>query len=534
MTITLEVKSADAAEVKGGGAVATDDPMEFTIIGSVTGVLDEVNDIVEPGAYAATLRKRTPKIIKDHDWQQRLGKTLAIEEYMPGDSRLPQRTADGQPWPREAGALVAKVRLFGSTAGKEAAERWREYGTEQQYSIGYVVPQGKAARDPKTGTRRIKSLDLFEISDVLWGAMPHAGLMPEALATKMLSAVEADDEGVETFDDLDDDIETELPGLLENPPEAKYDTSPVGTPGGRQNWVDTVGGLPSFVRAIAHALIRHGSTEEHAIAVAVAACKRWAAGGGNVSAKTRAKAAAAVAEWERKKASAHGKSLDTEDDDPVDLFGYDPAADGKTFPMVLESKGTPRLPGSLEEHRDLVASAVKARFDGGPVMVIGTTDDHVIASRLILKSDGEPSDVESYRIDYTLRSGLVHLQEPQPVSLALQTDDGQFSPQDIHLTDVVEDAVVAAKTLLLPGIEGKAGRVLSGGNADRIKQAVQTLIAVLKAAGIDLDRQNDDAPPAPVTSPMPPVVQAKGLGDLPDPTELVASLRAAARGTQES
>jgi hypothetical protein len=110
VTIQLEVKSADAAEVKGGGAVATDDPMVFDIIGSVTGIVDEVNDIVEPGAYADTLRARNPKIIKDHDWQQRLGKTLKIEEYLPGDPRLPKQTADGNPWPREAGALVAKVR----------------------------------------------------------------------------------------------------------------------------------------------------------------------------------------------------------------------------------------------------------------------------------------------------------------------------------------------------------------------------------------------------------------------------------------
>ena len=195
MAIDIEIKSADAGEVKAGGAAATADPMTFDIIASVTGVVDEVNDIVEPGAYTDTLKKRNAKIIKDHAWAERLGKTLHSEEYRPGDPRLPKTTGDGKPWPREAGALVCKVRLFNSRAGQEAAERWREYGSEQQYSIGYVVPPGKATRDPKTGIRRIKALELYEVSDVLWGAMPLAGPMPQALATKLLPVIEAEAKG---------------------------------------------------------------------------------------------------------------------------------------------------------------------------------------------------------------------------------------------------------------------------------------------------------------------------------------------------
>lgn len=86
------------------------------------------------------------------------------------------------------------------------------------------------------------------------------------------------------------------------PAGARYDVTPLGL---KKNWVTDVGGLPLFMRAIAHALIRNGHSESSAIATAVAACKRWAAGGGHVTAKTRAKAAAAVAEWEAKKAAAH-------------------------------------------------------------------------------------------------------------------------------------------------------------------------------------------------------------------------------------
>jgi phage head maturation protease len=558
VAIELEIKAADAAEVKGGGAVATEDPMVFTIIGSVTGIRDDVNDIIEPGAYTETLRKRTPKIIKDHDWQQRLGKTLEITELLPGDPRLPKTTSGGAPWPREAGALVSKVRLFNSVAGREAAERWREYGNEQQYSIGYVVPSGKAAKDPKTGVRRIKALELFEISDVLWGAMPLAGPMPGALATKMLPALVAEgdadtEEYVEAkglalddieVDPLDEDAEAGIVEVLLNVKaadldaiEVKYDTSPVGKPGGRQNWVDKAGGLPAFIRAIAHALIRHGAAEDRAIATAVAACKRWAAGAGKVSAKTRAKAAAAIAEWERKKASAHAsKGLMEAVEDTY--LGWRPDLDaeaGSKGAPVLQTKGAPRLPGTLEERRDLIVAEVKTVL-GATSTVVGTAEDHVIVSRLQM-TDGEPTGVEAFKVGYAVRGGLVHLDEPEPVTLDLSTDDGQVTPEDIHLLDAIEDASLAAKALLLPAaIESKAGRVLSGGNTERIKNAVQALIAVLKAAGVDLDPSGDDAPSgapaAPVAPPAPSTpapVAVKSLDGLPDPHDLVASLRAAAR-----
>lgn len=80
----------------------------------------------------------------------------------------------------------------------------------------------------------------------------------------------------------------------------RYDTSPIGL---KKNWVTDAGGLPDFVRAVAHALIRNGHSESGAIQMAIGVIKDWAAGGGKVTAKTRAKAAATVAEWEAMKAS---------------------------------------------------------------------------------------------------------------------------------------------------------------------------------------------------------------------------------------
>jgi hypothetical protein len=87
--------------------------------------------------------------------------------------------------------------------------------------------------------------------------------------------------------------------------EDRYDVAPIGL---GKNWVTSVGGLPLFARAIAHALIRNGHSESEAIQMAIGVIKNWAAGEGHVSEKTRAKAAAALAEWEAKKAAAHAKS----------------------------------------------------------------------------------------------------------------------------------------------------------------------------------------------------------------------------------
>lgn len=94
------------------------------------------------------------------------------------------------------------------------------------------------------------------------------------------------------------------------------DTTPIGT---GDNWVTRVDGLPLYIRAIAQARLRQGSSEADAIRLAVGIVRRWAKGGGHVTPPTRARAAAALAEWERKKAEAHVHDHALEAPMPVDL-----------------------------------------------------------------------------------------------------------------------------------------------------------------------------------------------------------------------
>ncbi|WP_371605084.1 NUDIX domain-containing protein (plasmid) [Streptomyces sp. NBC_01220] len=145
---------------------------------AVTGVVDEVNDLIIPGAFTHTLVHRRVKAVWHHEWKDAVGVVLEIEEWMPGDPRF----ADVPDWPAEAGALVASVEYNRRTSkGRDAYEQvmqWFKHN-EAAFSIGYRVPTDGATRR-SDGVRVIHRLDLFEVSPVLHGAHP----MTRALEVK--------------------------------------------------------------------------------------------------------------------------------------------------------------------------------------------------------------------------------------------------------------------------------------------------------------------------------------------------------------
>jgi hypothetical protein len=176
VTIELEIKSADAAEVKGGGAVAVDRrPHGFD--DHRLGHRDR-----RRGQRHHRARRLRRHAAQAHPEDHQGPRLAAAPRQDPGDRGVPARRPPAPEADRRRPALAARggrarrqgpaLRLDRGQGSRRALARVRP---EQQYSIGYVVPQGKATKDPKTGVRRIKSLDLFEISDVLWGAMPLAG-----------------------------------------------------------------------------------------------------------------------------------------------------------------------------------------------------------------------------------------------------------------------------------------------------------------------------------------------------------------------
>lgn len=78
----------------------------------------------------------------------------------------------------------------------------------------------------------------------------------------------------------------------------------------RKNWVENEGGLPKYIEDVAIGIMKgSGKTREQAIAIAISRIKRWAAGLDGVKKDTQAKAVAALAQWEKMKASARAKRL---------------------------------------------------------------------------------------------------------------------------------------------------------------------------------------------------------------------------------
>ncbi len=71
---------------------------------------------------------------------------------------------------------------------------------------------------------------------------------------------------------------------------------------GDNNWIEKKGGnLPPYVRKLARGIMKSGKSKSQAIAIAISRIKKWAAGGDGVDPDPRAKAAKALAQWERLK-----------------------------------------------------------------------------------------------------------------------------------------------------------------------------------------------------------------------------------------
>lgn len=148
----LSTKNIDAPIVSAGIELklATDNVNAGVVsgYGSVFGVRDLHGDVVEPGAFSASLRdQRTkgqmPAMLWSHDPERPIGVWHTADEDGRGlklTGQLNLDTNDG----REARALLKQ-------------------GAFNGLSIGYQVLSGGASVD-RDGTRRLKALKLWEVS----------------------------------------------------------------------------------------------------------------------------------------------------------------------------------------------------------------------------------------------------------------------------------------------------------------------------------------------------------------------------------
>lgn len=190
--LRLQTKSRVLDEPAGPGTsgaasqpyeYVTDDGVHVGVAESfvaVTGVRDKVGDVIPAGAFKRTLTELEPKACMGHDWDRPIGFPEAIEEWLPGDPRLPETKVDGTPWPEHAGVLWARTRYNLETEdGRRAYADAKFFGPQRTcWSIGYVPSATKTRHgvDPHTGlpSRFLHDPDLFEYSQVLHGAHPMA------------------------------------------------------------------------------------------------------------------------------------------------------------------------------------------------------------------------------------------------------------------------------------------------------------------------------------------------------------------------
>ncbi|WP_246727684.1 HK97 family phage prohead protease [Chelativorans sp. Marseille-P2723] len=127
----------------------------FSGYASLFGRVDLGRDIVEPGAFAASIRKRGAagiRMLFQHDPNQPIGTWREIRE----DSH---------------GLFVRGKLATGAAKAREVLELMRD-GALDGLSIGFRAV--RAVHEPRTGIRRIREADLWEISVVTFPMLPEA------------------------------------------------------------------------------------------------------------------------------------------------------------------------------------------------------------------------------------------------------------------------------------------------------------------------------------------------------------------------
>ncbi len=152
LDLSFELKALDQVTAPDGSETGL-----FEGLASTFGERDLLNDVIEPGAFKKALTNpRGIKMLWQHDAGQPIGVWEQIRET---DRGLHVR-----------GRLILDVR--------KAFEAWAllKARAVDALSIGFKVPDPaeNQAIDPENGTRRIKRLDLWEVSIVTFPANPKA------------------------------------------------------------------------------------------------------------------------------------------------------------------------------------------------------------------------------------------------------------------------------------------------------------------------------------------------------------------------
>jgi len=155
MTIAPGLIAAPEVKLAGTDVGTVEADGTFSGYASLFGIEDLSHDIVERGAFSASLKRRGPdgvKMLYQHDPAEPIGKWTSIRETPKG--------------------LFVVGRLMTNLArGREVLDLMRE-GVVDGLSIGFRTIKGHT--DKKSGIRRLNEIDLWEISVVTFPMQPDA------------------------------------------------------------------------------------------------------------------------------------------------------------------------------------------------------------------------------------------------------------------------------------------------------------------------------------------------------------------------
>lgn len=122
-------------------------------LGSVFHNTDQGGDVVLPGAFAKSIQARKPAML----WQHKADQVIGVWDEV-------RETPEG---------LFVKGRILPTQLGNDAYTL-AQHGALKGMSIGYATKDSET--DRKSGVRRLKELDLFEVSLVTFPMNDRAGI----------------------------------------------------------------------------------------------------------------------------------------------------------------------------------------------------------------------------------------------------------------------------------------------------------------------------------------------------------------------
>ncbi len=174
-----DIKEVDVSlEIK---ALPEDEIGVFEGYGAVFGNIDSDGDIIAKGAFADSLRLRTPKMLWQHNAREPIGVFTEVKE--------------------DENGLYVKGKLINTGRGAEAYELLK-MGALDGMSVGFKTKQ--ASRDHGTGRRTIMQAELMEVSLVTFPANELATVT----AVKSLNGLSMD------MDTKSDDTDYKKDGVI--------------------------------------------------------------------------------------------------------------------------------------------------------------------------------------------------------------------------------------------------------------------------------------------------------------------------------